>query len=247
MIGLLLPIKYAIIVSVVLLLTYFSVVGLVGLVTYRISKENNHSLSRDVYKHWHYIICTYVTMFLILVEVAIWLGILPTGIISLFFIVSIIIRYSFIRKTRDFHSIYWIVKNNKCEVNDYISVDNYSGKIIKMNIYQIELLDLTGNYTFLRGASIDNIINNSKNVYDIKINVVISNDKLIDKVKELLEKELPSLVKDYPIILEGPNFDGVADINKDSYTIILSTKVKYEDIDKAKAVIQTKVMEVLSK
>ncbi|MBO7086087.1 MAG: hypothetical protein J6W25_03125, partial [Bacilli bacterium] len=102
-------------------------------------------------------------------------------------------------------------------------------------------------YTYLRGSNINNFVNNSKNVYDVKINICVSSDKKIDNVKEILEKELPSLINDYPLILEGPNFDGVGKIEKDAYTIILSTKVKYEDIDKAKAVIQTKVMEVLGK
>ena len=247
MIGKLLQTEYCVLVSVILLLTYFLVIGIIRFVTYKISESNAHSLSKATYKHFYYIICTYVTMFLFLSLISLWLGMIAGAIITLFFIATMFIRYAFIKKTKDFYGIYEIVKNNKCDVNDYISVDNYKGKIVNITLYHLELLDMCGNYTYLRGSNIINFVNNSKNVYDVKINICVSSDKKIDNVKEILEKELPSLINDYPLILEGPNFDGVGKIEKDAYTIILSTKVKYEDIDKAKAVIQTKVMEVLGK
>ena len=247
MIGQLFKTEYCVLISIILLLTYFLIVGLVRFITYKVSEDNNHTLSKKAYKHLYFIISTYVTMFLCLVMVSIWLGLITGGILSLFFISSVFIQYAFIKKNKDFYRIYEIVKNYECDVNDYIEVDNYKGKIVSFNLYHLELLDNSGNYTYLKGSSITNLINNSKNVYDVKINVMIDGDKKVDDIKELFEKELPSLVKDYPIILEGPNFDGVGEIDKDSYSIILSTKVKYEDIDKAKAVIQTKVMEVLCK
>ena len=247
MIGQLFKTEYCILISIILLLTYFLIVGLVRFITYKVSEDNNHTLSKKAYKHLYFIISTYVTMFLSLVLVSIWAGLVTSGILSLFFISIVFIQYAFIKKTKDFYRIYEIVRNNECDINDYIEVDDYNGKIVSLNLNYLELLDNCGNYTYLRGSSITNLVNNSKNVYDVKINVCINKDIKVNDIKELLEKELPSLVKDYPLILEGPNFDGVAEINKDSYTIILSTKVKYEDIDKAKAVIQTKVMEVLGK
>ena len=247
MIGKLFKTEYCVLISIILLLTYFAIVGLVRFITYKISEDNNHTLSKKAYKHLYFIISTYVTMFLTLTIVSIWVGLLTSGILSLFLISSVFIQYAFIKKTKDFYRIYEIIKNHECDIHDYIEVDNYKGKIIAFNLYHLELLDNSGNYTYLRGSSITNLVNNSKNVYDVKINVCINNDIKVKDIKELLEKELPSLAKDYPLILEGPNFDGIGAINKDSYTIILSTKTKFEDIDKAKAVIQTKVMEVLSK
>ena len=247
MIGKLFKTEYCVLISIILLLTYFAIIGLVRFITYKISEDNNHTLSKKVYKHLYFIISTYVTMFLALTIVSIWAGLLTSGILSLFFISAIFIQYAFIKKTKDFYRIYEIIKNHECDIHDYIEVDNYKGKIIAFNLYHLELLDNSGNYTYLRGSSITNLVNNSKNVYDVKINVCINNDIKVKDIKELLEKELPSLAKDYPLILEGPNFDGIGAINKDSYTIILSTKTKFEDIDKAKVVIQTKVMEVLSK
>ena len=247
MIGKLFKTEYCVLISIILLLTYFLIIGLVRFITYKVSEDNDHSLSKKAYKHLYFIISTYVTMFLCLVMVSIWLGLLTGGILSLFFTSAVFIQYAFIKKTKDFYRIYEIVKNHECDENDYIEADIYKGKIVSFNLYHLELLDNCGNYTYLKGSSINNLINNSKNVYDVKINVVINNIIKVDNIKELFEKELPSLVKDYPMILEGPNFDGVGKINIDSYTVILSTKVKYEDIDKVKAVIQTKVTEVLKK
>ena len=59
--------------------------------------------------------------------------------------------------------------------------------------------------------------------------------------------KLPSLINDYPMILEGPNIDGASHVDVDYYTLSLSTKVKYEDIDKVKDAINAKVASLIGK
>ena len=127
MIGKLFKTEYCVLISIILLLTYFAVIGLVRFITYKISEDNNHTLSKKAYKHLYFIISTYVTMFLTLAIVSIWAGLLASGILSLFFISAVFIQYAFIKKTKDFYRIYEIVKNHECDINDYIEVDNYKG------------------------------------------------------------------------------------------------------------------------
>ena len=157
------------------------------------------------------------------------------------------IVYIYSKKSKDYLGILNIVKNNKCDVGDYISIDGINGKVVNFNMYYLELLDLNGAYAYVSGNKINNIINNSRNVFNVKVEVNISNKNNIDDVIKLLEKELPSLINDYPMILEGPNIDGASHVDVDYYTLSLSTKVKYEDIDKVKDAINAKVASLIGK
>lgn len=247
MLGRFISLQNAFIASGIALGIYIIALCIIGLITRKLGKANNHSFAIKTYNHIYYIITTYLTMILIVVLSVVWAGI-AIGIFEfVFFLVIILIKYAYVRTTKDFYAIYDIVKNNKCDVNDYIRADGESGKITGFNLYHLELMNADGSIAYIEASDINKIINYSKNIVNIQlqINVSINNDST--KLIKLLEQELPLIVKDYPFILEGPNIDGIGNINSTSYDILLSTKVEYENISKAKDAIQTKALELIGK
>lgn len=247
MIGRFLTIEYAIIASAVSFVCYIIAMSISKIVTYKIGEANKHSYANNIYKHMNLIISTYLTLFVLLALITIWAGFLVTIVLSMFVISLIIIKYQYGKKAKDFLGILNVIKNNKCDVGEYVQINDAKGKVIKFSNYHLELLDLDGTYLYISGNKIDNIINNSRNVFDVKMEINISIDKNINDVTKILEKELPAITQDYPIILEGPNIDGVSHVDTNYYTLVLSTKLKYEDIDKMKKVINARVVGIIGK
>ena len=247
MFGRFMIIEYATLASIISGCAYVISICITSFTTYKLGKNNNHSYANKIYKHMNYVISSYITLLLIIALVIIWAGYALSLLISIFAISFICLRYIYSKKSKDYLGILNIVKNNKCDVGDYISIDGINGKVVNFNMYYLELLDLNGAYAYVSGNKINNIINNSRNVFNVKVEVNISNKNNIDDVIKLLEKELPSLINDYPMILEGPNIDGASHVDVDYYTLSLSTKVKYEDIDKVKDAINAKVASLIGK
>lgn len=239
--------EYAVLATIIIVSSHLIAICISRLITYRIGKDNSHSYAYFTYKHLNRAITTYITLIEVLLLITIWAGYLASIILTFLASLLIVLRYVYGRKAKEFLGILNIVRFNKCDIGDYISGDNFSGKVVKFYNYYLELEDLNGAYFYVSGEKIKTLVNNSRNVFDVKIEIEIPNTKQLGEVTKVLEKELPSLIQDYPIILEGPNIDGVGHISESSYTLILSTKVKYEDIDRVTKAINAKVVMVLGK
>ena len=247
MLGRFLTIEYAILATIIAFASYVVMAILAKLITFKIGEANKHSYANSIYKHMNLVVFTYLTLLEVLVMVAIWAGYLPCLILVILACLLIALKYRYGKKVGSYLGILNVVKNNKCDLDDYVEIDGTIGKITKFDNYHLELLEQDGTYAYISGSNVDNIINYSRNVLDVKMEIGISNQKDINEVIKLLEKELPAITQDYPVILEGPNIDGVSHINPDSYTLVLSTKLKYENIEPMRKVINAKVASIIGK
>ena len=206
-----------------------------------------HSFAKAAYKQIYNIGCTYVILLSILALISVWAGFLVTIIVGVLFVVLIILKLACFNSEKEFYGIYDLVKNQKCDVGDYIEVSNAYGKIDSFHLTYLELIDNDGYTKMVKGSELNNLVNNSRNVIDIKVISHVSINKKYDEIRSLLEKELPLIIEDYPMILEGPSVMGVANINLSEYELIISAKTKYEDIEKVKSAIQTRIVELIGK
>lgn len=242
-----LTIDQSLIISASIIGVYILVESISAICTYKLGKSGTHSFSKKAYHHLQNRMETYFVILTIISLFVVWLGYMAAIIIASLFFVLVIVKHVSHNDTKDFSVIFDIVKNNKCDVGDYIKVGNLSGKVVKFNYRGIEAQNASGEYIYFAGSKIDNLINNSKSIFDVNIDIVIPIEKDVEKLKALLEKGLPLLINDYPMILEGPNFDGISYIDASTYSLSLSTKLKYEDIDKVSKAIKMEVLKLIGK
>ena len=201
-------------------------------------------------------IAKYVIIILLILKLLTILGINVTSIIAGLGIVSVIIGLALQDIMKDVLSGMFIIIENQYDIGDEVKINNYQGTIVDLGLRSTVLKTLESQIVTIANRNITEVTNYSKEkptiVLDLPVPYEISNEKLLESIKQKAEETIPDKVKDIKIL-------GIQSFDDSSikYRISLITKkdqryttlrqmnmIIKETYDKAKVSIPYNIVEV---
>lgn len=129
---------------------------------------------------------------------------------------------------KDFIAGIFIVMENQYRVGDIIKVKGVGGKVVKLTTRITVLRDLDGNVHYIPNGSIDQATNLTMEYAKINLNLSVSYDADLDKVKQVVNQVGLELSKDEEwkdFITDAPYFARVNDLADSAVIIKIFGKV----------------------
>lgn len=102
-----------------------------------------------------------------------------------------------------------IVFEGEFQVGDIIEIDGYRGVVQEIGVRTTKVIGSGDNLKIISNSDIKNVINKTRlnSWYYQKVN--ISASESLERVEEILARELPEIAKRHPEIISGPEYKGV--------------------------------------
>lgn len=139
------------------------------------------------------------------------------------------------------------VFTNMYEVDDYVEINNFKGKVVSITITRTTIQATSGEVKTISNGLIKEVINYSKNPISANVYIPIENTKDSLEFINVLEEKLKALKDEYPQIVEGPIVNGIEDFRNGNIIIKISAKTKYEVKHIVERAIRKKVLEICNK
>ncbi len=102
-------------------------------------------------------------------------------------VLGIIVGFSLQDILKDFLSGIFIIFDNKYDVGDVVSINNYKGEVIFLGLKSTRIKSIDGDIKIILNRNITEVINYSLGNSRVVIDISISNDIDIDKIEKELE------------------------------------------------------------
>lgn len=194
-----------------------------------------------------YNICRFLlTAIFIFVIIAIW-GMDPTIGLVIFCTILAIAGLGFHSLLNDVFVGMNTIFTNMYEVDDYVCINDFKGKVISISINRTEILASNGEIKTIANGLIKEVINYSKNPISASVTIPIENTRDTLEFINKLEEKLRSLKEDYPQIVEGPNVNGIEDFKGGNVIIKVSAKTNYETKHIVERALRKRIYEICNK
>lgn len=188
-------------------------------------------------KHTNTVIALLVSLikYIAIIVVIVWglsiLGVNTTAIFASVGVLSLIIGFGAQSLIEDTITGVFIIFENNFNVGDYIVLDDFRGRVVKIGIRTITLVDDGGNLKVVNNSDIRNFQNRSENLSLAICDVGTSYDADIRKIEAVL---LPALVDIYEnnkdVFEEVPVYKGVEALGDSSVVLRLTVAAKEENV-----------------
>lgn len=127
----------------------------------------------------------------------------------------------------------FIIFEDDFRVGDYIEVNGFSGIVQDIGVRSTKILGLGDNIKIIGNQNIKNVLNMSKMNSWYTMEFTVKGDQPLEKIEEVLVKELPGIGRSIPEIISGPFYKGVWAIGSSgSFTLATICECKENDIRK---------------
>ncbi len=123
----------------------------------------------------------------------------------------------------------FIIFENEYNVGEIISVDDFRGTVIEIGIRSTKLLDCAGNIKIINNGNIGDIVNLSRELSLAVADCDFPYDVPVEKIENIINKNLDRIKQNIPAIVEGPYYKGVAMYKDSNVTIKIVATCKEED------------------
>ncbi len=122
-----------------------------------------------------------------------------------------------------------IVFEGDYQVGDIVEIDGYRGKVQEIGVRSTKIMGMGDNIKTINNRDVRNVINTTRfnSWYAMTLNISSSYD--LNKLEEILDRELPEIRNRVKKVISGPVYKGVESIAKDSFKITLLTECREED------------------
>ena len=122
-----------------------------------------------------------------------------------------------------------IVFEGDYQVGDIVEIDGYRGKVQEIGVRSTKIMGMGDNIKTINNRDVRNVINTTRfnSWYAMTLNISSTYD--LNKLEEILERELPEIRNKVKKVISGPVYKGVESIGKDSFKITLLTECREED------------------
>ena len=107
----------------------------------------------------------------------------------------------------------FIIFENEFQVGDIIEVGGFKGRVLEIGIRTTRVMNTVQDIKSINNRNLTNIVNKTRNnsYCDVIVNVNFVQD--VEKLEEILNRELPKISSMSPYILSGPSYGGVDDMS----------------------------------
>lgn len=123
----------------------------------------------------------------------------------------------------------FIIFENEYNVGEIISIDDFRGTVVEIGIRSTKLLDAAGNIKIINNGNIGDIVNLSRELSLAVADCDFPYTVPIEKIENIIDKNLDRIKNNIPAIIEGPYYKGVCLYKDSNVTVKLVAKCKEED------------------
>ncbi len=123
----------------------------------------------------------------------------------------------------------FIIFEGEFRVGDIIQVGSGRGTVMEIGVRTTKINDGSGNIMVVRNSDISNVVNMTKEASFAAVVVGIEYGESLERVENILSKELPNIRKRLPAIVDGPFYGGVVALGDNSVNIKISAKCREQD------------------
>ncbi len=114
-------------------------------------------------------------------------------------------------------------------MGDIIQVGGSKGTVLEIGVRTTKINDGSGNILVLRNSNISNVVNMTKETSFAAVEVSIEYGESLERVENILSKELPNIKKRLPAIIDGPFYKGVTMLADNSVNIKIVAECAKKD------------------
>ena len=123
----------------------------------------------------------------------------------------------------------FIIFEGEFRVGDIIQVGGSKGTVMEIGVRTTKINDGSGNILVLRNSGISNVVNMTKEHSFAAVEVGIEYGESLERVENILAKELPNIRKRLPAIIDGPFYRGVTMLADNSVNIKIVAECNERD------------------
>ena len=189
----------------------------------------------------------YVSFFAVLYFSLGYLGFPVSTIVASLGIVSLALSLGAQDLVADIIAGLFIVFEGSFHVGDYITIDGTRGMVREIGVRSTKLITPVDNLMIINNHKIDSIVNLSKKASTYLLNINIPADIPLQRVEELLQRELPALGVKSDLIIGAPYYLGVMGLGsavtfgKPCKTLSIGTDCLEKDIEDVELFINREV------
>lgn len=113
----------------------------------------------------------------------------------------------------------FIIFEGEFRVGDIIQVGGSKGTVMEIGVRTTKINDGSGNILVMRNSGISNVVNMTKEHSFAAVEVGIEYGESLERVENILARELPNIRKRLPAIIDGPFYRGVTMLADNSVNI----------------------------
>ncbi len=158
------------------------------------------------------------------------LGVDSTGLIASASILSLVIGLGAQSLIKDILAGIFIVFEGEFRVGDIVTISDFRGTVMDIGLRTTKIMAPNGNIKIYNNSEISGVLNMTKETSVAAARISIEYGQDIRYVEGVLERELPKLADENPLILDGPQCLGVSALGESGVEILIICKCLEKDI-----------------
>ena len=123
----------------------------------------------------------------------------------------------------------FIIFEGEFQVGDIVTIDGFRGTVVEIGVRTTKVKEGSGNVKIFSNSSVKNILNMTKDLSVVSIDMGIEYGEDLRYVEKVLQQEFPSIKAKLPAILDGPFYRGVSELADSSVNIRIVAQCREED------------------
>ena len=124
-----------------------------------------------------------------------------------------------------------IVFSGEYHIGDIVEIGGFRGRVWEIGVRTTTLVNKDGNMKNVSNRNVFNVMNLSRVNSRYTMKITIPYDQPLDKVKEILKKELPAIGREIDEIVSGPEYLGVTEIGSETVTLACCAECQEQNVD----------------
>ncbi|MEG0016252.1 MAG: mechanosensitive ion channel [Gordonibacter sp.] len=156
-------------------------------------------------------------------------GVDTTTLLASAGILSIAISFGAKELVEDILSGLFVIFEGEFRVGDTIKVGDWHGTVVEIGVRTTKVEDGSKNVKVIRNSDVSNVVNMTKEVSFAKCDVGIEYGESLERVENILEKELPFIRARLPKAIDGPFYKGVVELGDNSVSLRIVVQCEESD------------------
>ncbi len=124
-----------------------------------------------------------------------------------------------------------IVFSGEYQIGDIVEIAGFKGKVWEIGVRSTTLVNKDGNMKNISNRNVSNVMNLSRLNSRFHLNISIPYDQPLDKIKEMLDRELPTIGREIGDLADGPSYLGITGLDSGHVILGFCAECAEEDMD----------------
>lgn len=124
-----------------------------------------------------------------------------------------------------------IVFSGEYQIGDIIEIAGFRGRVWEIGVRSTTLVNKDGNMKNISNRNVSNVMNLSRQNSRYHMTIAIPYDQPMDKIKEMLDKELPAISREMGELADGPVYQGITGLDSGYVSLGFYAECAEEDMD----------------